>query len=285
MGDIAKLSYKVDNDIENDADIPTELTDILNGVKYFGFNEDMIGESVVDEDVEVDNNIIEIVYDILANSSYVQVLAKGESDADFVQNASIGFEDVKEQFKTSVKNSIKGKIEDVRTEKLFIKDIILDGDDKYMEGIEKKNYVALIYLPKQDVEFDYVSYMITIDKDAEFSMVLSNNGSEITLSKGEGENWSTDEETEPKELTYTFKSGENLNQNASISDVANTADLNKFSSPSSLFEIVTNSSDYTTYLQEKTLENGDTVLTYKTGNMFILFETDAEFYFTEEITY
>ena len=116
-------------------------------------------------------------------------------------------------------------------------------------------------------------------------MVLSNNGSEISLTKGEGENWSADEETETAELTYTFKSGENLNQNASVSDVVNTADLNKFSSLSSLYKIATNSTDYNTYLQETTLENGDKILTYKTGNMFIIFETDAEFYFAEEIKY
>ena len=283
--DMAKLSYKVDNGIENDADIPTELTDILNGVKYFGFNEDMIGESIVDEDDNVDNNIIEIVYDALKTNILIQEKEKGTA-SEFQEATNVTIENIDDNIREKVVASINVAENKIRTEKLFIKDIILDGDDKYMEGIEKKSYVALIYLPKQDVKFDYVSYMITIDKDVEFSAILSNNGSEITLTKGEGENWSTDEEeTEPKELTYTFKSAENLNQTASVSDVVNTANLNNFSSPSSLFKIVTNSSDYTTYLHEQTLENGDVVLTYKTGNMFILFETDAEFIISEEIKY
>ena len=52
--------------------------------------------------------------------------------------------------------------------------------------------------------------MITIDKDAEFSAVLSNNGSEITLTKGEGENLGNKEET--SELSYMFKSSDNLKQ-------------------------------------------------------------------------
>jgi hypothetical protein len=127
--------------------------------------------------------------------------------------------------------------------------------------------------------------MITVDKTSEFNMVLTNNGSEITLTKDNGEDLSSDYEQESNDLTYMFKSKENLNQTATTSDIVNNADLDKFSSPYSLFKIVTNSSDYTTYLHEQTLENGDVVLTYKTGDMFIIFETDAEFYFSEEIKY
>lgn len=280
--DMAKLSYRVDNNVTDNAEIPVELTEILKGVKYFGFNDKMIGESIDEEDDEV--NIIEIVYTILKSNILIQEKEKGTA-SEFQEATNVTIENIDDNIREKVVSAINVAENKIRTEKLFIKDIILDGDDKYMEGIEKKNYVALIYLPKQDVEFDYVSYMITVDKDAEFTAVLSNNGSEISLIKGEGENWSTDEETETTELTYTFKSKENLGQTASVSDVVNTADLNKFSSPSSLFKIVTNSSDYTTFLQETTLENGDTVLTYKTGNMFILFETDAEFIISEEIKY
>jgi len=275
--EIAKICYKVDNN----ADAPADLTETLNGIKYFGFNGDMIGESI-DDTID---NVMEVVYNGLTQSGVISLQEKLSTETEYNTAKNVTFDKVKDNLKTEVENTIDVETNKIQTEKLFIKDIILDGDDKYMEGIEKKNYVALIYLPKQSVEFDYISYMITIDKDAEFSMVLSNNGSEISLTKDNGEDLSSDYEQESNDLTYVFKSKENLNQTVTASDIVNNAELDKFYRPCSLFNIVKNSSDYTTYLQGTTLENGDTVLTYKTGNMFILFETDAEFYFSEEIKY
>ena len=158
-----------------------------------------------------------------------------------------------------------------------------------MEGIEKKNYVALIYMPKQTVNFDFVSYMITIDKTAEFNIVLSNNGSVISLTKGEGEDWSSGDdssaEEERNELTYKFDSAKNLNQTAAVCDVINSNELDKFTKPTSLFEVVNKAANYEVYLKQITNENGDDVRTFKEGNMCVLFETDVEFSFNEELSY
>ena len=86
-------------------------------------------------------------------------------------------------------------------------------------------------------------------------------------------------------MTYKFDSSENLNQTVNTTDIINIAELNKFTSTSSLVKVVRDAADYNVYLEETTLENGDTVLTYKKGSMYLTFETDAEFMFNDEMTY
>jgi len=151
-------------------------------------------------------------------------------------------------------------------------------------------------LPKENVNFEYICYTITIDETAELNVTLFNNGSEISLTKGEGEDLSSgnnsfngdvsiaSEEEQVKEKTFMFKSNENLNQTANTTYVINSSSLDRFTKPSSLAKVL-KEADWSTYLEETTLENGDTVLTYKKGNMYVLFETDAEFYLSEEIRY
>ena len=279
--DIAKLSYKVDNGVEVAS---SDLIETLDGVKYFGFNTEMIGSGVIDEDKEADNNIIEIVYDALTESDVVTIQERlsGSSD-EFVDATNVTVDKVDDDIRSELISTINVDENKVRAEKLFIKDFIFEDADSYIEGVEKKNYVALIYLPKEDVDFDYVSYMINIDKTADFNMILTNNGSEISLSNGDGENWSDDDNA--AELTYTFSSGKNLNQTASITNIINTSELNKFTSGSSLVNVVTTADDYNVYLEETTTDSGEKVLTYKLGNMYLIFETAVEFMFNDEMTY
>lgn len=277
--DMAKLSYKVDNDV---TEAPADLVETLDGIKYFGFNEAMIGESIVDDKKDVDNNIIEIVYDALTENGVITLEEKLQTATDYGAAEKVTMENFDDNLRSELVDIINVAENKVRAEKLFIKDIILSGDDKYMEGIEKKNYVALIYLPKQSVDFEYVSYMITIDKTADFNMTLTNNGSTISLSKGEGENWGEDENA--ADLTYIFSSGKNLKQTANVTDVFNPSE-NLFSSDCSLSKVLTQANDYNLYLEETTDDNGVKVLTFKKGNMCLTFETDAEFTFNEEITY
>ena len=278
VGDIAKVVYKLDND----ADAPADFVETLNGIKYFGFNAEMIG-STIDDDKEVDNNVIEIVYDALTESGVLTIEEKLQGETNFVSATNVTVEDVDDNVRDKLISTLNVEQNKVRTEKLFIKDFILEDDESYMKGIQKQNYVALIYMPKSSVNFSYVSYMITVDKSAEFNMILTNNGSEISLSKGDGEYWGEDEN--PTELTYKYDSSANLNQTVNATDIINTAELNKFTSTSSLVKVVRDAADYNVYLEETTLENGDTVLTYKKGSMYLTFETDAEFMFNDEMTY
>lgn len=278
--DMAKLSYKVDND---GAEAPADLVETLDGIKYFGFNEYMIGESI-DDDKDFDNNIIEIVYDALTENGVITLEEKLQSATDYAEATNVTMENIDDNIRRDLVDLINVNENKVRAEKLFIKDFILEDAESYMEGIEKKNYVALIYMPKENVNFSYVSYMITIDKTADFSMILTNNGSEISLTKNDGENWG--EEEDPAELTYKYDSGENLNQTANVTDIINTAYLTKFTSATSLVKVITDQEiDYNTYLEQITNDDGEKVLTYKKGNMYLTFETDAEFTYNDEMTY
>lgn len=278
VGDIAKLVYKGDNS----AEAPADLIETLDGIKYFGFNAEMIGSSI-DDDKEVDNNVIEIVYDALTESGVIVLHEKLQSATEYSTATNVTMENIDDNIRSELIEIINVPENKVRAEKLFIKDFILADAESYMEGIEKKNYVALIYMPKTNVNFDYVSYMITIDKTADFNIILTNNGNEISLTKGDGEYWGEDEN--PTELTYKFDSGENLNQTVNAFDAINVAELNKFSSASSLAKVIAEASDYNIYLEQITDENGENVLTYKKGSMYLQFETDAEFMFNDEMTY
>lgn len=279
VSDIAMISYYVDNDIDSTG----TLSETLDGVKYFGFNAEMLGTTILDENPDVDNNVIEIVYDTL--KSYTTILGKGEGETEY--STSLTLDNVKDSanftFKSDIESLLNKEENKIRTEKLFIKDFILEDAESYIENVKKKNYVALIYMSKEDVDFSYISHTITIDKNADFSVVLTNNGSEITLTKGEGENLGNEEET--SELSYMFKSSDNLKQTCNTTTIIDASNLNQFTNESSLFKVVSQANDYTIYLQETIDENDEKVLTYKTGNMYATFECSAEFYFNEELKY
>ncbi len=278
VGEIAKVAYKVDNNV---TEAPADLIETLDGIKYFGFNEQMIGSNIDD----TTDNIIEIIYSSLAKTEVISIEEKLATDSDvsnYVPATNATLESLDEEIRENILQT-GDAIDKVRAEKLFIKDYILEDAESYMEGIEKKNYVALIYMSKENVDFSYVSYTITIDKNADFAVTLTNNGSEITLTKGEGENLGNEEET--SELSYMFKTSENLKQVCNTTTIIDVSNLKQFTNGSSLFKVVSKASDYTIYLEETTDENDEKVLTFKTGNMYATFETDMEFYFNEEIKY
>lgn len=279
--DMAKLSYKVDNDIENDADIPTDLTDILNGVKYFGFNGKMIGSDIVDEDPNFDNNIIEIVYDTLkiGGSVTIQERLYG-SNGEFKEATHVTIQNVDDNIRETIISSINVAENKVRIEKLFIKDAILEDSDSSVEGIDLKQYEAFIYLPKQSVEVNFLSYFVIIKDGLDINLKMVNNGEEIALTKGEAE-YPYDDKSY---AVYKFNSSENLNVTMSETDIIDVQNVNKFENATSLVKILADTEiDYNVYLEAITLDNGDTVLTYKKGSTYLLFEVDGVFKFTNEI--
>lgn len=272
---IAKIVYNEDNTEESTLDF--EQT--LDGIKYFGFSETIVGAEID----STEDCIVDVVYNSLVG--VIQIQEKSSSSTTYADATNVRLEDVDDDIKAGIINSttMATKAQDNnwhRTEKLFIKDIILEDSDSYIEGIEKKNYVALIYMAKTEVKFNYVSYMISLEENAEFSLTLFNNGDEIALSKGEAENFDDDSSSE----TYTYESKSKLNKTISATNLVNLGELDKFTSASSLGKVLANAYDYTVYLEETTID-GQAVLTAKFGETYVKFNSNSKFMFNEEITY
>lgn len=273
---IAKIVYNEDNAEESTLD----FEETLDGIKYFGFSETIVGAEID----STEDCIVDVVYNALA--SVIQIQEKSSSASEYSNATHVVFGDLDNDIKAEIISSttIATKAQDNnwhRTEKLFIKDIILEDSDSYIEGIEKKNYVALIYMAKTEVKFDYVSYMISLEENAEFSLTLFNNGDEIALSKGDAEKFDEDDSSFE---TYTYESKSKLNKTISATNLVNLGELDKFTSASSLGKVLANAYDYTVYLEETTID-GQTVLTAKFGNTYVKFNSDSKFMFNEEITY
>lgn len=271
---IAKVCYKIDNGVDAETG---ELTAILDGIKYFGFTADMLGSGFD----STEDSIIEIVYNYLYNNNSITLQEKQQSSTTYVDATNVALDDVTSDIQNTLTTTF-ADVSTVRTEKLFVKDFILNGDDSYLEGIEKKNYVALIYIPKTNYNFDYLSYMITVDPNAEFSMKVFVNGSEIGLSKSDGENWADEDATD---LTYTYSSSKNLGKSLDSTTIIDTANLNMLNSNCSLYKLVRltdeKNSDYNIYLESSAEDSS--VLTYKKGSMYVEFTSNTPFMFNEEI--
>lgn len=271
---MAKVCYKIDNGADAET---VELTAILDGIKYFGFTAEMLGSNFD----STEDTIIEIVYNYLYNNNLIILEEKSPTDTQYTTATNVVLDDVAEKIQNSLTTTF-ARFSTVRTEKLFVKDFILSGDDSYMEGIQKENYVALIYMAKNNYNFDYVSYMITLDSTAEFSMKVFVGGGEISLSKSDGENWADEDATD---LTYTYTSSKSLNKTVETSTIIDTNNLNMLENACSLYRLVRladeKGSDYNIYLESSA--DSPEVLTYKKGNMYVEFDSTTEFMFNEEI--
>jgi len=275
--EITRFVYDKDNEsAETQSEEVASLETYLDGIKYFGFNAGMIGSNIVDEDQVVDNNILEIVYDLL--KSKINVMGKTEGGSNY--ETPLDYENVKDNFVADIVNLMNADVNRIRAEKLFIKDIILDGEDSFIEGIDLKDYEAFIYLPKQTIKCNFMSYMFVVSENSDINVKLINNDQEIQLNKGDAEYPYDDKSF----VCYKFDSSKNLNVTINPTDCIDTSNLNQFTNATSLVKVLQDKEiDYESYLEKTTLENGDVVLTYKKGSTYLLFETDAEFKFTNEV--
>lgn len=271
---MAKVCYKIDNDADAGE---VEITEILNGIKYFGFTAEMLGSNFD----SAENTIIGVVYRYLFSDGLITLEEKLTTDTQYTTATNVVLNDVTDEIQNSLTTTF-ASFSTVRTEKLFVKDFILSGDDSYMEGVQKENYVALIYMAKNNYDFDYVSYMITLDPSAEFSMKVINGDSEISLTRDDGENYGEEDATD---LTYTYTSSKSLNKTVETSTIIDTNNLNMLENACSLYRLVRladeKGSDYNIYLESSA--DSPEVLTYKKGNMYVEFDSTTEFMFNEEI--
>lgn len=237
--DIAKAVYNVDNSATYSG---TSLIECVDGILYFGFNQTIMAD----------------VSGIVSNAISTNTTVSDGSDVSSQIQSKIGALYSQPKY-------------DIRTEKLFVKDFILDGEDDKVKGISKENYVAFIFMPKNSVTFKKLSFSAGNADLSEFEIKLLNNGSEISLKKDDsdfgGESGNT----------YIYTSNENVNVSASMFADIDANNLSALSAGLSLFDVVESVDNYSLYLQE----NENSVYTVKKNGVVAELNNKEAFNFVE----
>jgi len=241
--DVAKVVYKADN--SNDF-AGLNLLECANGILYFGFSQSFMPDMA----------------DIITNAIITNI--SGEVNAS--------------QIKSKLDSLYSQPKYDIRTEKLFIKDYILVGEER-IKDVPQENYVAFIFMPNKDVTFKQFSFSVGNADMNEFTINLANNGSEIEIKKDNVSLGNKDDEKQ----TYLYMT-KKVNINASIFNDIDISNIHALSEGLSLFDIVERIDNYTLYLDQTTGENSIQYLTFKKNGVVVSLSNKEAFNFVESET-
>lgn len=238
--DIAKVVYNVDNSASYGG---SSLVECVDGILYFGLSQTFMAD--------------------------VSAIIK---DAITTNTTTSDDSDVKSQIESKLDAIYAQPKYDVRTEKLFVKDFILEKDDDKVKGISKENYVAFIFMPKNNVTFKKFMFVAGNADLSEFEIQLTNNGSEINLKKDDSDFGNANSGN-----SYIYTSNENLNVSAGVFSDIDTNNLSALSAGVSLFDIVETVNNYSTYLET----NENSIYTIKKNGVVVNISNKEAFDFAE----
>lgn len=246
--DVAKEVYKADNSTDYSG---SSLVECAEGILYFGYGEDAMLE------------VPQIVIDsILANYSIV------EGDG----------ENVESEITSKLEELYSHEKYKVRTEKLFVKDYIISGDER-IQNVAKENYVAFIFMPKKSVTFTKFSFSVGNADLSEFTIELYNNGNEVKINK---DNFNfADNDSGSSVDSFMYESGVFTNESASVFTDIDQSNLSALSEGLSLFDVVQNVEDYSIYLETASGEDGKQYYTIKTNGVVVEMSNKEAFSFVE----
>lgn len=138
MGKLTETAYVYYNPdyASQDVDLATiTLDEKLKGITYFGLNADLISSFKT----EIVSNFL--LFNFNQEGGVLTFTNLGEDDLDPAT--------VKANIQTALDNYF-ATISTARSQKYFIQDQVLEGD-AMLENVEKRNYLALMYLPRQNV--------------------------------------------------------------------------------------------------------------------------------------
>lgn len=242
-----------ENDLVEGETIGETLEENLALIKYFGYSSEFTPEMA---------SII---------STYIN-----ENDL-YVYSSEDGAGEVESLITTQILNVLSEPKYNVRTEKLYVKDYILDGDET-LSDIPQENYKYMIYMPKENVTFSYFSFTLReIDFD-NFTLSLLING-ELTELNGGLFTSSEDFGIE----SYNYETATDLSILASAFTDIDTENLNALSEESSLFDILSleNSGIYLTDFVDDTGTANANIKTIKTNGIGVQFVSEQPFFFAE----
>mgnify|MGYP005809479385 FL=1 len=242
-----------ENDLVEGETIGETLEENLALIKYFGYSSELTPEMA---------NII---------STYIN-----ENDL-YVYSSEDGAVEVESLITTQTLNVLSAPKYNVRTEKLYVKDYILNGTET-LSDIPQENYKYMIYMPKENVTFSYFSFTLReIDFD-NFTLSLLING-ELTELNGGLFTSSEDFGIE----SYNYETATDLSILASAFTDIDTENLNALSEESSLFDILSleNSDIYLTDFVDDTGTANANIKTIKTNGIGVQFISEQPFFFAE----
>jgi len=239
----SKVVYQVDN---GNAYTGSSLVECVDGIKYFGFA-----------------NMTEIV-PIVEQVVSENMTFTAEDDAGSIVSDGTTLNQIQDSIETETANKLttlfSNDVYSVRTEKLFVKDYILESEDAMLTGIEKENYVAMIFMPKHNVTFTKLSFMVSNTDFANFEISFSANGNTIEM-QTDGANISNREGSE----AYIYYADSSASVGAFDDDI-NTNNLSALANGMSLYDIVESVDNYETYL---TTPAGESYLTIKKNGVVV----------------
>ena len=163
----------------------------------------------------------------------------------------------------------------VRLEKYFIKDYIFESAEDMMENIVAEEYVAMIFMPKTQVQFSRFSFIVSLTNLDTFNLYVQ-QGSEIV-------NFTSEQLTSAEDGTESnlYSTDDDLNITAQVYENIDINNLNYLSAGMSLLDILNGEIDYNIYLNTATNQEEEVILTFKQDGVITYFEAEDDFIFVE----
>ena len=163
----------------------------------------------------------------------------------------------------------------VRLEKYFIKDYIFESAEDMMENIVAEEYVAMIFMPKTQIQFSRFSFIVSLTNLDTFNLYVQ-QGSEIV-------NFTSEQLTSAEDGAESnlYSTDDDLNITAQVYENIDINNLNYLSAGMSLLDILNGEIDYNIYLNTATNQEEEEILTFKQDGVITYFEAEDDFIFVE----
>ncbi len=254
VDEIAKNTYEIDN---NEAFAGTTLIECVNGIKYFGIGDTTYALTIISQTF-FDENLV----------TFTATDAGGNSVSDTAVLLQIENE-IKTKANQNLTTLLSGDYA-LRTEKLFVKDYILESSDSCVSNVPPEQYVALIFMPKTSGAFSKLSFVVTSANLTNFKIDV--NG--VELSNPEDMSIHDDYQS------LLFSSGPIILNSPSFADI-DTENLTALSNGVSLFDILEMENvDYSFYLESVTVDD-DSYLALKRNGVVVNVSNDTPFNLVE----
>lgn len=249
MGVLTEKAYVYDN--PNYASLGVDISTLTlaqkaKDIKYFGLDSALIGQFKTEI---VDNFVL---FNFNMTDGVLTFTPTGENSVD--ENT------VKANIQAALDAYFAGQ-NTSRSEKYFVRDCALSGDEK-LTNVEQKNYVAMMYLPRQNVTFKSIKFLTYGVDTSNFKIEF--NGNEYSSF----EDWKIDDDN----TAYEYTIGENLSYSASA---VSNFDATIAATPTALYKLA----DKANYTQT----NADGILTFQEFGTVFKFHSSQSFTFADEI--
>ncbi len=227
------------------------LTDRVNAIKYMGIDE------------YLKTQFTTILTDTTNGKGLYQYFTVEDKEHTPI--------DVTETVNTSV-NEVMSEAKLARTEKLYIKDYVLDGEGR-MSDIAKEQYLAAIFLPRRNLTFTQLYVAVWNTDRSNFEMHIVNGDSTFEFTNI----YEVDAQAYPGKYCYE------TNSSFSVPATAFAAGLEVKAGEQSLLSIAKEATAGATYLEQKTDEEVTSISYYafKIDGMRLEFASEQAFNFVE----